>query len=101
MSEHTGPNSLLHDIELDLLNFIEEWRQKGFDVNRFTLLRKAGQLKPAILEKSIAAAKICISRFLSKHNLTHRVITHKAQQDPREVEVEACARPLMTANVSL
>jgi hypothetical protein len=46
-------------------------------------------LKPAILEKSVAAAKICISRFLSKHNLTHRVITHKAQQDPREVEVEA------------
>ena len=25
LSEHTGPNSLLHDIELDLLNFIKEW----------------------------------------------------------------------------
>ena len=89
LSEHTGPNSVLHDIELDLLNFIEEWRQKGFDVNRFTLLRKAGQLKPAILEKTVASAKICISRFLAKHNLTHRVITHKAQRDPREVEREA------------
>ena len=89
LSEHTGPNSVLHDIELDLLNFIEEWRQKGFDVYRFTLLRKAGQLKPAVLEKSVAAAKICLSRFLAKHNLTHRVITHKAQRDPRKVEVEA------------
>ncbi len=89
LSEHTGPNSVLHDIELDLLNFIEEWRQKGFDVNRFTLLRKAGQLKLAILEKTVASAKICISRFLVKHNLTHRVITHKAQRDPREVEREA------------
>ena len=35
-------------------------------------------MKPAILEKSVASAKICISRFLVKHNLTHRVITHKA-----------------------
>ena len=50
---------------------------------------RCGQLKPAVLEKSVAAAKICLSRFLAKHNLTHRVITHKAQRDPREVEREA------------
>ncbi len=40
LSEHTGHNSLLHNIKLDLLNFIKEWRQKGFDVNRLTLLRE-------------------------------------------------------------
>jgi hypothetical protein len=33
--------------------------------------------------------KICISRFLSKHNLTHHVITHKVQQDPSKVKVQA------------
>ena len=38
ISKHTGPTSVLADIELDLLNYIEEWRQKGFDVNRFILL---------------------------------------------------------------
>ena len=88
LSMHEGPVGILKDIEMDLLNYIEEWRQKGFEVNRFTLLRKAGQLRPAILGKSIGAAKICISRFLTKNNLTHRVATHKAQRDPREVESE-------------
>jgi hypothetical protein len=88
-SHHAGPSGIFADIEKDLLNYVEEWRQKGFDVNRFTLLRKAGQLKPAILEKSDFAIKMSISRFLSKHQLTHRVTTHQAQRDPREVEVEA------------
>ena len=89
MSDHKGHASMLHDIEKDLLNFIEEWRQKGFNVNRFTLLRKAGQLKPEILQKSNNAIKMSISRFLAKNKLTHRVTTHQAQRDPREVEVEA------------
>ncbi len=88
-SDHTGPVSIFTDIEKDLLDYIEEWRQKGFDVNRFTLLRKAGQLKPEILQKSTFAIKMSISRFLSKNKLTHRVTTHQAQRDPREVEVEA------------
>ena len=90
MSDHKGHLSMLADIEKDLLNFIEEWRQKGFDVNRFTLLRKAGQLKHEVIEgRSNVAVKICLSRFLAKHGLTHRVATHKAQCDPREVEGEA------------
>jgi hypothetical protein len=89
LSHHAGPIGIFADIEKDLLNYVEEWRQKGFDVNRFTLLRKAGQLKPEILEKSHFAIKMSISRFLSKHRLTHRVTTHQAQRDPREVEVEA------------
>ena len=62
MSDHKGHSSMLADIEKDLLNFIEEWHQKGFDVNRFTLLRKAGQLKPAVVEgRSNFAVKICLS----------------------------------------
>ena len=84
MSDHQGPVSVFADIEKDLLNYIEEWRQKGFDVNRFTLLRKAGQLKPEILQKSTFAIKVAISRFLAKHGLTHRVTTHQAQRDPRK-----------------
>ena len=65
------------------------WRQKGFEVNRFTLLRKAKELKPDVLERSEGAAKICLSCFLAKNQLMHCVATHKAQRDPREVEVEA------------
>jgi hypothetical protein len=89
MSCHAGPASLVDDIEEALLNFIDEWRQKGFEVNRFTLLRKAYELKPELRERSEPAAKICLSRFLARNNLTHRVATHKAQRDPREVEAEA------------
>ena len=89
LAAHQGPISVFADIEKDLLTYIEEWRQKGLEVNRFTLLRKAGQLKPEILQKSNNAIKMSISRFLAKNKLTHRVTTHQAQRDPREVEVEA------------
>ena len=88
-SSCAGKNGLLKNVESELLEFIDEWRQKGFDVNRFTLLRKAGTLRPEILNKTEGAAKICLSCFLAKNNLTHRVATHMAQQDPREVEAEA------------
>jgi transposase len=88
-SSYSGKNGLLKGVEAELLEFIEEWCQKGFDVNRFTLLCKAGTIKPEILNKTEGAAKICLSRFLAENNLTHRVATHMAQRDPQEVEAEA------------
>ncbi len=89
MSAGSGYSGLLKGVEAELLEFVEEWRQKGFDVNRYTLLRKAGTMVPEILQKTEGAAKICLSRFLAKNRLTHRVATHMAQRDPREVEAEA------------
>jgi hypothetical protein len=80
-SSCSGKNGLLKNVESELLEFI-------IDVNRFTLLRKAGTLKPEILNKTERAAKICLSRFLAKNNLTHCVATHMAQRDPREVKAE-------------
>jgi hypothetical protein len=44
---------------------------------------------PKILNKTEGAAKICLSRFLAKNKLTHRVATHMAQHDPQEVVAEA------------
>ena len=88
MAAHAGPTSVIAEIEKDLLDFVEMWREKGFEVNHFTLLRKAKELN--VLEHhSEGAAKICLSRFLAKNQLTHRVATHTAQRDPREVEAEA------------
>jgi hypothetical protein len=52
MSAAPGYRGLLKDVEAELLEFIEEWRQKGFDVNRYTLLRKAGTMVPEILQKT-------------------------------------------------
>ena len=68
-------SSVIAEIEQDLLDFVEMWRQKGFEVNRFTLLRKVKELKPDLLERSEGAAKICLSRFLAKNQLMHRVAT--------------------------
>jgi hypothetical protein len=49
MALHCGPASLVNEIEQEILDFIKEWRQKGIDVNSFTLLRKAYELKPEFL----------------------------------------------------
>jgi hypothetical protein len=38
MAAHAGPTSVITEIEQDLLDFVEMWHQKGFEVNRFTLL---------------------------------------------------------------
>ena len=79
MSLHSGPASLLDEIEEDLLNFIREWRQKGFKVNCFSLLRKAYELNPKLREHSEPAGKMCLSQFLARNNLTFCTSTHKAQ----------------------
>ena len=66
MDAHAGLTSLIAEIEQDLLDFIEMWHQKGFEVNRFTLLSKE------VLQHSDGAVKICLSCFLAKKQLTHR-----------------------------
>ena len=52
LSAGSGYSGLLKGVEAELLEFVEEWRQKGFDVNRYTLLRKAGTMVPEILQKT-------------------------------------------------
>ena len=78
LSLHKGPMSILDDITQELIEYITHWRERGFPVTRMCLVRKIGQLKPDFLTKSMEACKMAISRFLAKHNMTHRVATHKA-----------------------
>ena len=97
--------SILEDLKDELLEFITQWRDKGFPVSRMCLVRKICALKPEFREKTVEARKMAISRFLAKNNMTHRVATHKAQRCPGEVREEAldavlarCARrPLLTS----
>jgi hypothetical protein len=51
MVAHAGRTSVIAEIEQDLLDFVKMWRQKGFEVNRFTLLRKAKELRPDVLDQ--------------------------------------------------
>jgi hypothetical protein len=91
LSLHRGPASILWEVEEQLMAYIHLWRQKGFPVSRLSLVRKVGQLRPEFAEKTLAASKMVVSRFLARNQLTHRVATHKAQRCLGEVRDEALA----------
>ena len=88
---HKGPASIPQELEQELIQFIHQWRQKGFPVSRMSIVRKVGQLRPEFGKKSLAARKMAVSRFLQRNQLTHRMATHKAQRCPGEVHDEALA----------
>ena len=54
-------------------------------VSRLAVTRKASQLKPAFNEKTLPACKMCVSHFLLKNNLVHRIMTHTGQRPPEQV----------------
>ena len=85
----SGPRSILLGIETDLLEFINTWRNKDLPVNRMALMQKARMLLPQLESKSEHAVKMLISRFMKKHQLVHRMVTHKAQHHPSKVEGKA------------
>ena len=58
-------------------------------VSRLAVIRKAGQLKLAFKEKTLSARQMCVSCFLLKNNLVHRVATHTAQRPPKQVTEDA------------
>ena len=58
---HSGPKSIIDDIEDQLLAFVEEWCSTGLPVNHFILMQMAGALKPEFLKKSKQATKMSIS----------------------------------------
>ena len=86
---HKGPSGIVSEVKVELIEFMEHWRLRGFPVIRMCLMRKVCKLKPEFLQKSCGARLMAISRFLMKNGLTHRVATHKAQRAPGEVRVEA------------
>ncbi len=72
-----------------MLDYVSEWRGKGMDVSRLSLIRKACQLSPGFTSKTLAAQKMCISRFMMRNGLTHHMATHAAQRPPEQVCEEA------------
>ena len=74
--DHQGPPSFIQDIEAQLLLFIYEWRDREMSVSRISVVQKAIQLKSKFAEKTTRARMICVSQFLHKYDLVHRVGTH-------------------------
>ena len=60
-------------------------------VSHFSVVPKAIpiQLKPEFAEKTLKARFMCVSRFLHKYNLVHRVGTHTSQKPPEAAKDDA------------
>ena len=87
--DHQGPPSFIHDIEPQLLSFIYEWRDRGMPVGHFSVVQKATQLKPEFAEKTIQARLMCVSQFLHKYDLVHRISTNTSQKTPEAAKDDA------------
>ncbi len=87
--DHQGPPSFIRDIEPQLLLFIYEWRDRGIPVSRFSVVQKAIQLKPEFAEKTMRARMMCVSQFLHKYDLVHRVGTHTSPKPPEAAKDDA------------
>jgi hypothetical protein len=68
---------------------LARWCGKGMDVSRLSLIRKACQLSPGFANKTLAAQKMCISRFMMRNGLTRCMAMHAAQLPPEQVCEEA------------
>ncbi len=89
LSLHSGPISILKDIKISLIDFVDEWRGKGLPVNHPTLMQKTFVLKPELNQKYEHAAKISISCFMMNNGLCHCMATNKALRHPSKVEGKA------------
>ena len=58
-------------------------------VSCFSVIQKAIQLKPEFAEKTMKARMMCVSRFLHKYGLVHRVGTHTSQKPPEAAKDDA------------
>ena len=58
-------------------------------VSRFSVVQKAIQLKPEFAEKTTKARMMCVSQFLHKYDLVHRVSTHTPQKPPETAKDDA------------
>ena len=86
---HRGPAAFLEEVNELMLSYMTEWHAKGMDVSCLSLIRKACQLSPGFAGKSLDAQRACISRFMMRNGLTHRMATHVAQRSPEQVYEEA------------
>ena len=58
-------------------------------VSRFSVVQKATQLKPEFAEKTIQARLMCVSQFLHKYDLVHRIGTNTSQKTPEAAKDDA------------
>ena len=86
---HKGPAAFLAEVNEQMVAYVNEWRAKGMDVSRLSLIRKACSLSPEFASRTLDAQRASISRFMMRQGLTHRMATHAAQRPPEEVYAEA------------
>ena len=88
-SLHPGRVSILAPKKMQLLHWLFEQREQGLQVTTRLVQKVAENLVPDLHEKTIHARNQIVRRFLTSAGLTHRVGTHVAQRDPKEMESAA------------
>jgi hypothetical protein len=85
-SLNTGRVSFLAPKKMQLLRWIFEQREQGLQVTTRLVRKVAEKLLPELCEKNIRSRDQIVRRFLFSAGLVHRVSTHVAQRDPKEME---------------
>ena len=88
-SLHPGRVSILAPKKMQLLRWLFEQCKQGLQVTTRLVQKVAEKLVPELCEKTINERDQIVRRFLTSAGLVHRVGTHVAQRDPKEMESAA------------
>ena len=77
---HKGhPGTLSHDEALYILDFYEQLHERGIPVDSQLLAIELQRFSPQLNQVSIVILRRRVLRVMKKNNITHRCVTHKAQ----------------------
>ena len=77
---HKGrPGTLSHDEAHYILDFYEQLRERGIPVDSQLLAIELQRFSPQLNQVSIVILRRRVLRVMKKNNITHRCVTHKAQ----------------------
>ena len=86
---HPGRKSSLTTIKSELSCSIFELHEQGLHVNTHTVQKEASRLSSNFKNKTSTAKIRSVQRFIKSIGLCHRVSTHVAQKDHKEMEKES------------
>jgi hypothetical protein len=85
---HSGRNSFLSKIKLELKRFIFQLPEQGIQIINWIVLREAACILHAFKEKSTRAKELAVHRFTRSVGLTQHQATHTAQKHFSETEAD-------------
>ena len=88
-SLHPGRSSILEPLQEPLLQWFFELREQGFMVSVRLITLKACELSGVFRRKGARAKDMTVRRFLARHRIVLRAVTHECQRPPETLRQEA------------